>query len=32
MAMDVGKTIFPPTWSANKIVHEVGEIATSPNT
>jgi UDP-glucose 4-epimerase len=22
-----GKTIFPPTWSANKIVHEVGEIA-----
>jgi hypothetical protein len=27
-----GKTIFPPTWSANKIVHEVGEIATSPNT
>ncbi|WP_319922734.1 VENN motif pre-toxin domain-containing protein [Klebsiella aerogenes] len=27
-----GKTIFPPTWSANKIVHAVGDIATSPDT
>ncbi|CCJ82276.1 Probable hemagglutinin [Cronobacter dublinensis 1210] len=27
-----GKSIYPPTWSANKIVHEVGDIATSPNT
>jgi hypothetical protein len=27
-----GKTAFPETWSADKIVHEVGDIATSPNT
>ena len=27
-----GETIFPPTWSANKIVHAVGDIATSPDT
>ncbi|EOW6758932.1 EndoU domain-containing protein [Cronobacter malonaticus] len=27
-----GKTIYPPTWSANKIVHEIGDIATSPDT
>ncbi|ELY2498019.1 hemagglutinin repeat-containing protein [Cronobacter muytjensii] len=27
-----GKSIYPPTWSANKIVHEVGDITTSPNT
>ena len=27
-----GKTVFPQSWSADKIVHEVGDIATSPNT
>lgn len=27
-----GKTIYPPTWSADKIVHVVGDIATSPDT
>ncbi|MBV4504794.1 DUF637 domain-containing protein [Pseudomonas sp. BW13M1] len=27
-----GKTVFPQSWSAVKIVHEVGDIATSPNT
>lgn len=27
-----GKTIFPKDWSANKVVHEIGDIATSPNT
>ncbi|WP_392566602.1 hemagglutinin repeat-containing protein [Utexia brackfieldae] len=27
-----GKTPFPESWSADKIVHEVGDIATSPNT
>ncbi|TDN42516.1 EndoU domain-containing protein, partial [Azoarcus indigens] len=27
-----GKTAFPQSWSADKIVHEVGDIATSPNT
>ncbi|ELY6226834.1 VENN motif pre-toxin domain-containing protein [Cronobacter muytjensii] len=27
-----GKTIFPSTWPANKIVNAVGDIATSPDT
>lgn len=27
-----GKTVFPQAWSADKIVHEVGDIATSPGT
>ncbi|OCG56689.1 hypothetical protein A9G36_02735 [Gilliamella sp. Choc6-1] len=27
-----GKTTFPKDWSADKIVHEIGDIATSPNT
>ena len=27
-----GKTIFPKNWSADKVVHEIGDIATSPNT
>jgi len=27
-----GKTAFPKDWSAEKIIHEVGDIATSPNT
>ncbi|WP_165496980.1 DUF637 domain-containing protein [Phytopseudomonas dryadis] len=27
-----GKTVFPQSWSADKIVHEVGDIATSPST
>ncbi|WP_426335130.1 two-partner secretion system putative hemagglutinin TpsA2 [Pseudomonas aeruginosa] len=27
-----GKTVFPQNWSADKIVHEVGDIATSPST
>ena len=26
------KTTFPKDWSADKIVHEIGDIATSPNT
>lgn len=27
-----GKTVFPQNWSADKVVHAVGDIATSPNT
>uniref|UniRef100_UPI00248DEC57 DUF637 domain-containing protein n=1 Tax=Parendozoicomonas sp. Alg238-R29 TaxID=2993446 RepID=UPI00248DEC57 len=27
-----GKTPFPEGWSGDKVVHEVGDIATSPNT
>ncbi|WP_083439327.1 EndoU domain-containing protein [Herbaspirillum autotrophicum] len=27
-----GKTVFPESWSANKVMHDVGDIATSPNT
>ncbi|KES15475.1 hypothetical protein GASC598I20_004760 [Gilliamella apicola SCGC AB-598-I20] len=27
-----GKTVFPKEWSADKVVHEIGDIATSPNT
>ena len=27
-----GKSTFPKDWSADKIVHEIGDIATSPNT
>ena len=27
-----GKTTFPSNWSAEKIVHEIGDIATSPDT
>ncbi|MEI7256981.1 VENN motif pre-toxin domain-containing protein, partial [Dickeya dadantii] len=27
-----GKTVFPQSWSADKIVHEIGDIATSPKT
>ncbi|WP_239367141.1 EndoU domain-containing protein, partial [Snodgrassella communis] len=27
-----GKTTFPKDWSADKIVHEIGDIATAPNT
>jgi len=27
-----GKTAFPKDWTADKIIHEVGDIATSPNT
>lgn len=27
-----GKTTFPQSWSADKVVHEIGDIATSPNT
>ncbi|HFQ8479261.1 TPA: DUF637 domain-containing protein, partial [Pseudomonas aeruginosa] len=27
-----GKTVFPQNWSADRIVHEVGDIATSPST
>lgn len=27
-----GKTVFPQNWSADKVVHEVGDIATSPDT
>lgn len=27
-----GKTIFPQSWSADKVMHEVGDIATSPTT
>lgn len=27
-----GKTVFPQSWSADKVVHTVGDIATSPNT
>ncbi|MFD3242591.1 VENN motif pre-toxin domain-containing protein [Rahnella perminowiae] len=27
-----GKTTFPQSWSADKVVHEIGDIATAPNT
>ncbi|EOI3469339.1 EndoU domain-containing protein [Cronobacter turicensis] len=27
-----GKIVYPPTWSANKIFYEIGDIATSPDT
>ena len=27
-----GKTVFPQSWSADKVVHVVGDIATSPDT
>ncbi|EKN6128144.1 hypothetical protein DVQ59_21765, partial [Yersinia enterocolitica] len=27
-----GKTVFPQNWTADKVVHEVGDITTSPNT
>lgn len=27
-----GKTVFPQSWSADKVVHEVGDIVTSPGT
>ncbi|WP_325849358.1 EndoU domain-containing protein [Enterobacter vonholyi] len=27
-----GKTVFPQSWSADKVVHAVGDIATSPDT
>ncbi|MDW8848448.1 EndoU domain-containing protein, partial [Erwinia sp. MMLR14_017] len=27
-----GKTVFPKEWSADKVVHEIGDIATSPDT
>lgn len=27
-----GKTVFPENWSADKIIHEVGDITTSPGT
>ena len=27
-----GKTAFPESWSAEKIVHEIGDITTSPDT
>lgn len=27
-----GKTVFPQDWSADKVVHEVGDIAASPGT
>lgn len=27
-----GKTVFPQNWSADKVVHEIGDIATSPDT
>lgn len=27
-----GKTVFPESWSADKVVHEIGDITTSPNT
>gem|GEM_PF-3976820 len=27
-----GKTAFPKNWSADKIIHEIGDIVTSPNT
>jgi len=28
----LGKTAFPKNWSADKIIHEIGDIVTSPNT
>ena len=27
-----GKTVYPKEWTADKVVHEVGDIATSPDT
>ncbi|MFT7722261.1 MAG: EndoU domain-containing protein [Roseateles sp.] len=27
-----GKTAFPESWNGDKIIHEIGDIATSPNT
>jgi filamentous hemagglutinin len=27
-----GKTVFPESWSADKVIHEVGDIVTSPDT
>lgn len=27
-----GKTVFPESWSADKVIHEVGDIVTSSNT
>ncbi|WP_250692729.1 EndoU domain-containing protein, partial [Escherichia coli] len=27
-----GKTVYPKDWSADKVVHEIGDIATSPDT
>ncbi|MBL8389350.1 MAG: EndoU domain-containing protein [Hydrogenophaga sp.] len=27
-----GKSVFPQTWTADKVIHEVGDIATNPNT
>lgn len=27
-----GKTVFPQDWSADKVVHAVGDIATAPDT
>ncbi|WP_209435497.1 EndoU domain-containing protein, partial [Photorhabdus khanii] len=27
-----GKTVFPQNWTADKVVHEIGDIATSPKT
>jgi filamentous hemagglutinin len=27
-----GKTVFPQDWTADKVVHEIGDIATSPDT
>ncbi|HEM6741955.1 TPA: hypothetical protein ACHFX9_001741 [Citrobacter farmeri] len=27
-----GKIVFPQSWSADKVVHTVGDIATSPDT
>ncbi|WP_313905455.1 EndoU domain-containing protein [Xanthomonas prunicola] len=27
-----GKSVFPQSWEADKIVHEIGDIATSPTT
>nr|WP_281166420.1 EndoU domain-containing protein [Chitiniphilus shinanonensis] len=27
-----GKSLFPVEWSTEKTIHEVGDIATSPNT
>ncbi|WP_374406906.1 EndoU domain-containing protein [Hydrogenophaga sp.] len=27
-----GKSVFPQTWTADKVIHEVGDVATNPNT
>jgi len=32
VAQQRGKTYFPKNWSPDKIVHEVGDIVTSPDT